>query len=74
MDCLVPDYGFFLSIVAFEFTSEQDGPFIIGRFISVAATSKLEEELGPSAKYQPYQAKLHKPHFVATEDGIPPNK
>ncbi|KAJ6657968.1 hypothetical protein lerEdw1_001758 [Lerista edwardsae] len=73
VSCLVPDYGYFLSIVVFEFLSEQDGPFIIGRFISAVANSKLEEQLGPSAKYQPYQAKLHKPHFVTTEDGIPPN-
>ncbi|XP_066479370.1 helicase MOV-10 [Tiliqua scincoides] len=73
VDCLAPDYGYFLSIVVFKFKSEQDGPFIIGRFISAVAKSKLAEQLGPSAKYQPYQAKLHKPHYVTTEDGIPPD-
>ncbi|XP_061487973.1 helicase MOV-10 isoform X2 [Rhineura floridana] len=71
--CLTKDYGYFPVTMIFEFTSEQTGNFIIGRFVSAVANSKLAEQLGPSAPYQPYQAKLQKPQIVTIEDGIPPN-
>ncbi|XP_053100870.1 helicase MOV-10 isoform X2 [Hemicordylus capensis] len=57
----------------FEFTSETDGLFVIGRFVSAVCNSTLAEQLGPSAPYQPYQAKLHKPQVVTTEKGVPPD-
>ncbi|XP_062999361.1 helicase MOV-10 [Elgaria multicarinata webbii] len=71
--CQTQDYGCFPVIMMFEFTSEQTGPFVIGRFVSAVANSKLAEQLGPSAPYQPYQAKLHKPQIVTIEGGIPPS-
>ncbi|KAH0618935.1 hypothetical protein JD844_018496, partial [Phrynosoma platyrhinos] len=71
--CLTQDYGFFPVTLMFEFMSEQNEPFIIGRFMSAVANSKLAEQLGPRATYQPYQAKLHRPQIVTVVDGVPPN-
>ncbi|XP_077191029.1 helicase MOV-10 isoform X2 [Paroedura picta] len=71
--CLTAFYGHFATTVQFEFTSEQTKLFTIGRFVSAVANSRLAEQLGPSAPYQPYQASLRKPQFVTTEGGIPPN-
>ena len=72
--CLTQEYGFFTLAVKFEFTGEQTGPFFIGRFVSAVCSSEFAEELGPTAPYQPYQAKLHRPQMVTIVDGIPPNK
>lgn len=58
----------------FDFDSAQTGRFIIGRFMSAVAHSKLEEQLAPSAPYKPYQAKLHKPQEVEIVEGIAPKK
>uniref|UniRef100_A0A6J0SIU3 RNA helicase n=1 Tax=Pogona vitticeps TaxID=103695 RepID=A0A6J0SIU3_9SAUR len=71
--CLTQEYGFFSLAVKFEFTSEQTGPFFIGRFVSAVCNSEFAEELAPTAAYQPYQAKLHRPQMVTIVDGIPPN-
>ncbi|XP_034979014.1 helicase MOV-10 [Zootoca vivipara] len=70
--CLTEDYGYFTVTMVFEFISELTGSFIIGRFMSAVAHSKLEEQLAPSAPYKPYQAKLHKPQQVEIVDGIAP--
>ncbi|XP_042321796.1 helicase MOV-10 [Sceloporus undulatus] len=73
VSCLTQDYGFFPVTLMFDFMSEQNEPFTIGRFMSAVANSKLAEQLGPTAPYQPYQAKLHKPQVVTVVDGVPPN-
>ncbi|XP_025018774.1 putative helicase MOV-10 isoform X1 [Python bivittatus] len=71
--CQVPDNGFFHVTMRFDFTSEQTGEFIIGRFVDAVASTKLEKQLGPSEPYQPYQVKLHKPQLITIEDGFPPD-
>ncbi|XP_054837044.1 helicase MOV-10 isoform X2 [Eublepharis macularius] len=71
--CLTVFYGYFPVTLVFEFTSEQTEPFAIGRFVSAVAKSRLAEELGPSAPYQPYQTSLRKPQMVTTERGICPS-
>ncbi|XP_044287987.1 helicase MOV-10 [Varanus komodoensis] len=73
MRCESTYYGYFPVTVTFEFTSEQTGSFVIARFVSVVVNSKLAEQLGPSAPYQPYQAKLRRPQFVITEKGVRTN-
>uniref|UniRef100_A0A8C8SHY1 RNA helicase n=1 Tax=Pelusios castaneus TaxID=367368 RepID=A0A8C8SHY1_9SAUR len=72
--CQTQQYGYFPATVLFEFTKEQDGPFSIGCFVLAVASSKLAEELGPSAPYRPYEAKLRKSVAVTTEEGVPPDK
>ncbi|XP_074833527.1 helicase MOV-10 isoform X2 [Carettochelys insculpta] len=71
--CLTQCYGYFPVTLRFEFTKEQDGPFSIGRFVAAVASSRLAQELGPSAPYRPYQAKLKKPVMHTVEDGFPPD-
>ncbi|XP_067414809.1 helicase MOV-10 [Emydura macquarii macquarii] len=71
--CRTQQYGCFPVTVQFHFTKERDGPFTIGRFVSAVASSTLDEELGPSAPYRPYQAKLRKSVMVIMEDGVPPD-
>ncbi|CAI5777818.1 Hypothetical predicted protein [Podarcis lilfordi] len=70
--CETKDYGYFPVTMMFDFDSAQTGRFIIGRFMSAVAHSKLEEQLAPSAPYKPYQAKLHKPQEVEIVEGIAP--
>ncbi|XP_075766067.1 helicase MOV-10 [Pelodiscus sinensis] len=71
--CLTQLYGYFPATLLFQFTKEPDGPFAIGRFVSAVASSRLAQELGPSAPYKPYQAKLKKSVTVITEEGFPPD-
>nr|XP_060628672.1 helicase MOV-10 isoform X1 [Anolis sagrei ordinatus] len=71
--CLTQDYGFFAFTLKFEFMTEQNERFVIGRFVSAVANTKLAEQLRPTSTYQPYQVKLYKPQFVTIEDGVPPN-
>ncbi|XP_009072773.1 PREDICTED: putative helicase MOV-10, partial [Acanthisitta chloris] len=71
--CLATCNGFFNALLVFEFTKEPAEPFSISRNVSAVAESQLAKDLGPSAPFQPYQASLHQPVTVITEDGVPPD-
>nr|XP_056700824.1 helicase MOV-10 [Euleptes europaea] len=71
--CLTHFYGYFATPILFEFISEQNELFTIGRFVSAVANSRLAEQLAPSADYRPYQASLRKPQVVTTEPGFLPD-
>ncbi|KAG9485559.1 hypothetical protein GDO78_008567, partial [Eleutherodactylus coqui] len=63
--------------LVFEFTrgnAESTQKFLIGRFISGVANSKLADDLAPTSRYIPYQRNLLKTIVRIEEDGTPPDR
>ncbi|XP_073413403.1 putative helicase MOV-10 isoform X2 [Dendrobates tinctorius] len=68
-------YGYFPATIVFEFTKgNPESQFLIGRFLSAVASSRLAEDLAPTSRYIPYQRNLVKTSIINEEDGIPPDR
>ncbi|XP_069617839.1 helicase MOV-10 [Ranitomeya imitator] len=68
-------YGYFPATIIFEFTKgNMESKFLIGRFLSAVASSRLAEDLAPTSRYIPYQRNLVKTSIINEEDGVPPDR
>ncbi|KAM4047751.1 helicase MOV-10 isoform 2-T2 [Anomaloglossus baeobatrachus] len=68
-------YGYFPATIVFEFTKgNTESKFLIGRFVSAIASSKLAEDLAPTSRYIPYQRNLLKTSIINEEDGVSPER
>ncbi|GCB78694.1 hypothetical protein scyTo_0015866 [Scyliorhinus torazame] len=71
--CSMADSGYFPITLVFQFQDGSANSFHIIRFFSARVTSKLIEELKPTAPYKPYQLSIKRPTEEIVEEGTMPD-